>query len=165
MVDERDLWWQQVDRKISLAPYEFQHTLYLLTKHIREDAGGETACCGSFLPNFVNSLPNATLALTDLQSRWVLKILKVVAAGCRRMLRLAAEVQRGPLGINYRQTSLTSYFKAPLLTALRIKEKDVAKTNLKNKFNRIDTTTHMTPTDFFHTTLSNSIFYWEFKAG
>ena len=81
------------------------------------------------------------------------------------MLRLAAEVQRGPLGINYRQTSLTSYFKASSSEVGRVKERGAAHKNLKNKFNRIDITTHVIPSDFFHTTLSNSIFYWEFKAG
>ena len=161
MVQERDRWWQLVEQKIASAPYEFQHTLYILTKHMREDPCGETACCGSFLPNFVNSLPNSSLHLTDTQSKWVIKTLKVVAAGCRRILRLAAEVQLGPLGINYRQTSITSHFKPVNPTTPKL----TIKTSNSNKFNNKTINTPFSPHDIFHVTPSNSIFYWEFKAG
>ena len=98
-----------------------------------------------------------------------MKLLKTIGAGCRRLLRLAAEVQHGPLGINLRQHSILNYFK-PI-------DKDVTKTSktivqqikLKNKNKNItDLNKHLTPFDIFHTTPSltmNDVLYWEFKAG
>ena len=46
-----------------------------------------------------------------MEGKIVIKMLKTIAAGTRRLLRLAAEIQLGPLGVNYRQTALLEYFK------------------------------------------------------
>ena len=46
-----------------------------------------------------------------MEGKTVLKLLKTIAAGTRRLLRLAADIQLGPLGVNFRQTALSEYFK------------------------------------------------------
>ena len=78
---------------------------------MREDEGGDLACCGTFRCDLVNALPCADLPITEMEGKIILKLLKTIAAGTRRLLRLAAEIQLGPLGVNYRQTALLEYFK------------------------------------------------------
>jgi len=82
-----------------------------MVKHCREQPGGEIACCGSFLPLFVAGLPNKDIPITDRERKAIMKILKTIGNGCRRLLRLAAEVQRGPLGINLRQHTMLDFYK------------------------------------------------------
>ena len=69
---------------------------------MREDEGGEIACCGTFRQDLVNALPCADLLISEMEEKIIIKLLKTVAAGTRRLLRLAAEIQLGPLGVNYR---------------------------------------------------------------
>ena len=47
MIEERALWWDRVNHRIAKAPLHLQQSLYIITKHIKEDVGGEIA----FLPH------------------------------------------------------------------------------------------------------------------
>jgi hypothetical protein len=95
---------------------------------MREDAGGEIACCGTFRCDLVNQIPHADQSISDVEAKWILKLLKTIAAGSRRLLRLSAEIQLGPLGINYRQTAFTEFFKIkpglPTKVLKKLKETD-----------------------------------------
>ena len=73
--------------------------------------GGRTACCFTFLPHFVNNLPHCDVPITEDESKLIFKVLREVAAVCRRLLRLAAELQLGQLGVNLQQKTITQYFK------------------------------------------------------
>jgi hypothetical protein len=108
----------------------------------------------------------------------VMKILREIAAGCRKLLRLAAETQLGQLGINLRQRSITQYFKVlknpqrkpPLTGGCDQGHGENNNNNIKYRNKHI---THLnknlTPLDIFHTTscIDNelNVLYWEFKAG
>jgi hypothetical protein len=103
-----------VEHFISKSPLHLQQDLHIIAKHARYSPGGETACCGTFLPHFVSDLPNKDFALDEASCKAVLKLLKTISSGCRRLLRLAAETQLGPLGVNLRQYTISDFFK-PLL--------------------------------------------------
>ena len=96
-----------------------------------------------------------------------MKILKSVGAGCRRLLRLAAEVQRGPLGINLRQHTILEFFKPIHTTGVKTPKTYALQNKKKNK-NIIELNKNLTPHDIFCTTPSmtiNDVLYWEYKAG
>ncbi len=152
---------------LARSPLHLQQDLHIIVKHCREGTGGEIACCGSFLPHFVSSLPNRDKPILEQERRLILKILKTVGSGCRRLLRLAAEVQRGPLGINLRQRSIMNYFKPIQATTTKQPKKDEIQIKQKNK-NITELNKNLKPYDIFHTTPSltmNDVLYWEFKAG
>ena len=111
MISAREQIWNQVDICINKAPRTLHNTLHSIIRHMREDEGGEIACCGTFRQDLVNALPCADLLISEMEEKIIIKLLKTVAAGTRRLLRLAAEIQLGPLGVNYRQTALTEFFK------------------------------------------------------
>jgi hypothetical protein len=111
MIRARELLWTQVDSCINKAPRNLHNTLHSIARHMREDEGGDLACCGTFRCNLVNALPCANLPISEMEGKIVIKLLKTIAAGTRRLLRLAAEIQLGPLGVNFRQTALSEYFK------------------------------------------------------
>jgi len=96
-----------------------------------------------------------------------MKILKSIGAGCRRLLRLAAEVQHGPLGINLRQHTIREFFKP--IHSIGVKTpKTYALQNKKKNKNIIELNKNLNPYDIFYTTPSmtiNDVLYWEFKAG
>ena len=79
---------------------------------MREGTGGEVACCGSFRRDFVSLIPSTPL-LNDHEKKTIVRILKAVSGGARKVLRSAAELQMGLNGINWRQTTITQYFKPP----------------------------------------------------
>ena len=93
------------------APRNLHNVLHSIARHMREDEGGDIACCGTFRCDLVNALPCANLPISEMEGKIILKLLKTIAAGTRRLLRLAAEIQLGPLGVNFRQTALHEYFK------------------------------------------------------
>ena len=153
---------------------------------MREDAGGEIACCGTFRCDLVNQIPHADQSISDVETKWILKLLKTIAAGTRRLLRLAAEIQLGPLGINYRQTALTEFFKIkpglPTKILKKLKETDLVDPTptptpegalphtIRNKLtknNKRNKTTHtrITIDDIFAPTSICGNIYWEVKAG
>ena len=167
MIDARDAWWREVEHVLSKSPLHLQQDLHIIIKHCRESPGGETACCGSFLPHFVANLPNNNKIIDDLQRKVILKILKTVSAGCRRLLRLAAEIQRGPLGINLHQYTILNFFKPIHTTTIKTPKSNAPIIKLKNK-NMTYLNMNLNPHDIFHTTPSlttNDVLYWEFKAG
>jgi hypothetical protein len=78
---------------------------------MRENPDGGIACCGSFLPSFVSSLNLSQSLISDPDAKSVIKILKAVSGGARTVLRIAAELQLGLGGVNWRQSAITQYFK------------------------------------------------------
>ena len=127
MIKARDLLWTQVDICINKAPRNLHNVLHSIARHMREDEGGDIACCGTFRCDLVNALPCANLPIAEMEGKIIIKLLKTIAAGTRRLLRLAAEIQLGPLGVNFRQTALHEYFKP--LPAAPTKVLEVRKKN------------------------------------
>jgi hypothetical protein len=167
MIDALDAWWRDVEHVLSRSPLHLHQDLHIIIKHCRESPGGEIACCGSFLPHFVANLPNKGKVISELECRTILKVLKTIGAGCRRILRLAAEIQRGPLGINLRQHTILNYFKPIHTTVNKTPKSHNSLIKLKNKKTK-DLNKNLNPHDIFHTTPSltcNDVLYWEFKAG
>ena len=113
------------------------------------------------------NLPNGVKSLTDHDRKAIMKILKSIGSGCRRLLRLAAEVQHGPLGINLRQHTIREFFKP--IHSIGVKTpKTYALQNKKKNKNIIELNKNLNPYDIFYTTPSmtiNDVLYWEFKAG
>ena len=186
MTQARKSSWEQADHVISRAPKYFHNTLHSISRHMREDAGGEIACCGTFRCDLVSRIPYADQSISDIEAKWILKLLKTIAAGTRRLLRLAAEIQLGPLGINYRQTALTEFFKIkpglPTKILKKLKETDLvnptptttpeetSQHTIRNKLtknNKRNKTTHtrITIDDIFAPTSICGNIYWEVKAG
>ncbi len=144
MIKARSDWWKGVEGSIMKCKRSLHERLFTLTRAMRESPGGEVACCGSFQPKFVASLPQDPTLLTDRETKAVLRILKAVSGGARSVLRASAELQLGLSGINWRQRAITQYFK-PSLKMVKTKvsrswvDRPVASTDLspkrKGKFN------------------------------
>ena len=111
MFRARNTIWEQADQSISKARKNLHNALHSITRPMREDEGGEIACCGTFRCDLVSKLPCANLPISEMEGKVMLKLLKTIAAGIRRLLRLSAEIQLAPLGINSRQTALTDFYK------------------------------------------------------
>jgi hypothetical protein len=111
MIEARASWWREVDAAIMRSNKSMHGTLFSLTRKMRELPGGEVACCGSFQKGFVDSLELDHQILTDNQSKTIIRILKKVSGGARKVLRLAAEVQLGLIGVNWRQSTITQFYK------------------------------------------------------
>jgi hypothetical protein len=184
MILARDQLWKEVDLISSRAPRLLQEDLHWITRHLRENEGGEIACCGSFRTDFTSALPCRNRSISESEVKHLTKLLKTVCAGTRRLLRLAAELQLGPLGINLRQTSVLEYLK-PIADSSIPKPKKVrrnysdsphspntdnknnrnldsskSKNNIKQTINR-----NISISDIFLTIPDIHFVYWEFKAG
>ena len=136
------------------------------------------ACCGSFLPIFVDQLPNKLDLIDDNYVKSLNKVLKVVVKGTRLIMRQATDLLQGGTAINWRQTAITSFYKPKdkkkvtrkvidwsdnILSAKAkvrsksLKNKTDPSITLKNKNLRID--------QIFSCNDSSGMVYWEFKAG
>ncbi len=159
MVEALTSWWNEIEQALSRAPLHFQQDLHIIVKHCRDHPGGEIACCGSFLPLFVTGLPNKDFPITGKEKKTIMRILKMIGNGCRRLLRLAAEVQRGPLGINLRQHTIFDFYK-PINLVTSKKKKDRSFPEIKNR-NVTELYKNIKPYDIFDTTPSltyNNVF-------
>jgi len=155
--------------------------LFALTRLLREGEGGEVACCGSFLPSFVSLLPDSHTILSDSEVKTVLRVLKEVSGGARRVCRASAEIQVGLCGINWRQTTIGQFFKPkPLPAKPRVKRdySDSLPTNRcvppplsKSEKNRLraDIVKHNSNLNVDNIFISyindDNTVYWEFRAG
>ena len=54
--------------------------------------------------------------MSDDDAKALIKILKAVSDGARKMLRIAAELQLGLNGVNWRQTTMSEFFKPKAVT-------------------------------------------------
>jgi len=152
--------------------------LFTLTRAMRETPGGEVACCGSFQPKFVASLPQDPTLLTDRETKAFLRILKAVSGGAKSVLRASAELQLGLSGINWRQPAITHYFK-PALKMVKTKvsrswvDRPISSTDLSPKRKgKSDNTFFLTKNRnltvfnvFDSIVHDDDTVYWEFKAG
>jgi hypothetical protein len=111
MVAARADWWREVDSAIMKSNKAMHGTLFYITRKMREAPGGEIACCGAFQRGFVDSLQCEHGLISDNQSKTIIRVLKKVVGGARKILRLAAEVQLGLAGINWRQSTITQFYK------------------------------------------------------
>ena len=174
MIDARLHWWNEIEHFISKSPLHHQQTLYFLAKHAREFSGGETACCGTFLPHFVAGLPDNDRPVDKFEGKLILKLFKRIAGGCRKLLRSAAEAQLGPLGVNLRQSTITDFFKSNSLpvSGRPSPTGESAPVKKKNRTEILYLNKDLLPNDIFYTTTSTiiqdfyyDILYWEFKVG
>ena len=162
-----------VDRLILKTKRAMHERLFTLTRLMREGEGGAVACCGSFRPDFVKQLHDTPI--TDDEAKALIKVLKAVSGGARRMLRIAAELQLGLNGVNWRQTTMVQFYKttdAPKRTRIIRSWADtetksssttddrIKKKNSKNKMNDKITMNHI-----FDNSQIGNIVYWEIKAG
>jgi hypothetical protein len=178
MIRAMDEWWRSVDGVIMHSRRDLHELLFSITRSIRESPGGKIACCGCFREDFVSILPGGSTRIDDSQTKAIVKVLKAVSGGARKVLRLAAEVQLGLTGINLRQTAITQFFKpasaprvpraprrvwsdSPPATSVGGKNKNRAKQDTviaQNKNLTIDNVfiSHMN---------MNNVVFWEFRAG
>ena len=178
MIKVRSDWWKGIDGSIMKCKRTLHERLFTITRAMREAPGGEIACCGSFQPIFVASLPQDSTILTDRETRAILRILKAVSGGARSVLRAAAELQLGLSGINWRQPAITQYFKPSLKTVkTKVKrswvDRPVASSDLspkrKERFNDtvfLTKNKNLTVCNVFDSIVHDvDTVYWEFKAG
>ena len=141
---------------------------------IREGDGGAVACCGSFRPDFVTQLLGSDTQITDDEAKTFIKILKAVSGGARKMLRIAAELQLGLNDVNWRQTTMSEFFKPIAVTKRTRTRKDWTdadstvpptdnKMNKKNSMNKKNRNISMNY--IFDNNKIGNIVYWEIKAG
>jgi hypothetical protein len=179
MVKARADWWRSVDGSIMKCNRKIHERLFKVTRAMREEPGGEIACCGSFLPSFVSSLNLDQSPISDADSKAVIRILKAVSGGARTILRTAAELQLGLGGVNWRQSAITQFFK-PTLKEVRTKIRrswaDSISKPADGPHRRIDKT-RIDPAlleknrnlnvhnVFDRLVQADNTVYWEFKAG
>ncbi len=107
----RDKLWKDVETAVMRSPRKHHPFLFDIVNQIRTKTKGEIACCGTFVPEFVNQLTAAGDPLEDDRAKVLTKVLRTIALGTRTLLRVSAEIQLGPIGINWRQTSIKEHFK------------------------------------------------------
>ena len=90
---------------------------------------GEYACCGVFTPTFLKGLTRSDHDVDKNERAAILKVLKVIGAGTRDILRAHAEADHVGNAIHLNQMSITSFF-SPLPTA---GNEDDSKKNSKKK--------------------------------
>jgi hypothetical protein len=179
MIKARADWWRCVDGSIMKCGRNIQDRLFSITRAMRENPDEEIACCGSFLPSFVSSLSLDHSAIADSDAKAVIRILKAVSGGARTVLRIAAELQLGLSGINWRQTAITQHFK-PILKEVKKKISrswvdplvsttgGVLKKIDKSKIDPVilEKNRNLTVHNVFDCLVqSDETVYWEFKAG
>jgi hypothetical protein len=176
MVKARAEWWRNVDACILRSDRRYHELLFTITRRMREDLGGEVACCGSFRKDFVDSLPDDNSIISEAEVRSIIKVLKKVSEGTRKILRTAAELQLGLGGINWRQQTITRFFKPnPQVTKHRVRRiwtdhptppltKSV---KIKNRLDPIllKKNSNLTVYNVFNVSQVDDTVYWEFKAG
>ena len=177
MTRARQEWWMNVDMLILKTKRVLHNRLFTLTRMMRESAGGEIACCGAFRPDFVIQIPDNDRQITEDESKTLIKILKAVSGGARRILRIAAELQLGLNGVNWRQTTMPQFYKnttAPKKTRSRRNWTDAGTTSPaldgaiknNNKINKNIKNRKITINNVFDfTSQIGNIVYWEIKAG
>ena len=74
---------------------------------------GEYACCGVFTPTFLKSLTRSDHDVDKNERAVILKVLKVIGAGTRDILRAHAEADQVGHSIHLNQTSIKEFF-API---------------------------------------------------
>ena len=158
---------------------DMYESLFSITRNIRESEGGEIACCGCFREDFVSLLPGGATWIDDAQSKTIIKVLKAVSGGARRVLRLAAEIQVGLTGVNWRQTTISQFYKPTATSrkpsAPRKNWTDSpspplagAKNKSKTKSNAsvIALNKNLNINNVFQSFMNiNNVVYWEFRAG
>ena len=178
MIKARDNWWKGVEGSIMRCKPSLHVRLFSITRAMRESPGGDFACCGSFLPSFVASLPQDDTTLSDRDSRSITRILKSVCGGARTVLRTAAEIQLGLCGINWRQPAITQFYKPTLkpisLRSTRTWADSAANLTEPTRKSKGSITNpellkknkNLTVHNVFDSIVQNDeIVYWEFKAG
>jgi hypothetical protein len=178
MVEARDSWWKEVEVAIMHSRISLRERLFSITRKMREVDGGLEACCGSFQVRFVTSLGLDDVPLSDRESKHLIRVLKKVTGGARKMLRIAAEIQLGLCGVNWRQTSIPHFFK-PVEKRTKVKVRRVwadpppptnppplksknKKCNSKIALQNKDINIHHICDSYTRDDMS---VYWEFKAG
>jgi hypothetical protein len=179
MTKARSDWWRDVDAGILRCDRRYHEMLFTITRRMREDLGGEVACCGSFRKDFVALLPDDNSVISETGVKTIIKVLKRVSNGARVMLRTAAELQLGLGGINWKQQAITQFFK-PTSLAVKPKVKRIwtdlpiqtpltqIKTKNRNGVNPIllKKNSSLTVYNVFdRISQVDDTVYWEFKAG
>ena len=110
-----------------------------LWRNMENAKDGEYACCGVFTPTFLNGLTRGDQDIDKNERAAILKVLKVVGAGTREILRAHAEADQVGNAVHLNQRSITSFF-APLPVATGKGEgngeDDNKKKNKNNKRNK-----------------------------
>ncbi len=177
MITARTKSWNTVESTIMRCDRSFHKPLFSIARCLRESDGGDVACCGSFLPKFIDQIPDNSLPISSKFVKALDKVLKAVVGGTRVILRTAAELQLGLTGVNLRQTSITQHYKpvqSPRLitnrkqgTTVSVLSETNTKNNKKNKknVNISFENRNVTIDQIFSNSISGSRIYWEFKAG
>jgi hypothetical protein len=178
MIKLRDNWWSSVDQTIMSCNRAFHEPFFSITRHMRESEGGDVACCGSFIPSFVNLLTDSESMVSDSFVKSLNRVLKTVVRGTRRMLREAGELQTGPVAVNWTQTAITKFFKPTdrrMVVRKKIDWSDAGECHLTNKkskkkdskidYNISRKNKDLNISQIFRSVESGGRYYWEFKAG
>ena len=98
---------------------------------------GEYACCGVFTPTFLKGLTRSGHDVDKNERAAILKVLKVIGAGTRDILRAHAEADQVGNAIQLNQTSITSFFSPlPASGNDEDRNKNNKKKNMKNRKKR-----------------------------
>ena len=111
MIEERKRWWDAVEYRISKAPLQLQQSLHFIVKHIREDEGGATACCGTFLPHFVDGLPYRDAPISEQEAKQVMKILRRLRLAVGDFLDLPLRLNLDLWGSTYNKNLSQAFSK------------------------------------------------------
>ena len=131
------------------------------------------------MPKFVNQLPNADNVVGDNFTKSLNKVLKAVVRGTRVILREAATLQVGAASVNWRQTTITNFYKPVDRHVAKRRRVDWSDANscndsknnkIKKKNSKIVPAIHLKNKNLrleqvFSCVDAGGKIYWEFKAG
>ena len=65
MIETRARWWKNVEATIMKCDKTMHKSFFAITRQMRESVGGDVACCGSFLPIFVDQLQDHSSSISE----------------------------------------------------------------------------------------------------
>ena len=133
--DLRDRLTFRVRGIIDSLKVSYRAPLEELWRNMEVANDGEYACCGVFTPTFLKGLTRSDHDVDKNERAAILKVLKVIGAGTRDILRAHAEADQVGNAIHLNQTSITAFF-APLPVAKGKEGNDDENNKSNNKKNK-----------------------------
>ena len=101
MIAARTAVWKEVEAAIMRSRRSDHANLFLITRMMRDQPGGETACCGSFRRDFVQLLPDTDRTIDETFMRTLTKILKIICSGTRKFSGSLLSYKEGRLASTF----------------------------------------------------------------
>jgi hypothetical protein len=132
VIEERDRWRKRVETCLRGIPAKHRPPLEELWSLMQRERQGEYACCGVFIPGFIENLKRGGDLLSKRGVGYLKKLTKVIGLGAREVLRVHTEQNIVTRGVELRQLSIKSF-----LVLSKTKEAEGAKAKEKRTARRV----------------------------